>query len=68
MKIREIVETPTVIDGIHESCFRSYQILHYVEYLLSKNTPTIVILDIIDELKSWSSKEDETVECPKGNE
>ena len=57
MKIKDIVEMSTKIDGIHESCFRSYQILAYVEYLLNHDTPTIIVLDIIEELKSWPDRD-----------
>lgn len=57
MSIREIAKLPTVIDGVHESCFRSYHILRYVESLLEQGTPPTVSLQLLRELCAFDSTE-----------
>ena len=45
--IQQIRKTPVIVDNIHESLFRSSQMLNYVKVLLELGTPTEVILEII---------------------
>lgn len=47
--IAAIKKTPTVIKGIHESCFRSYQILRKVEDMLQRKDSIETILEVIYE-------------------
>ena len=35
MKLEEIKKMPTVIDNVHESCYRSYHILRYMKDILT---------------------------------
>ena len=35
MKLEEIKKMPTVIENIHESCYRSYHILRYMKDILT---------------------------------
>lgn len=44
----EIMDYPTTYNNVHESIYRSYNILHYVIWLLQQNTPAPVILSIIE--------------------
>lgn len=55
--IRDILKAQTMIDNIHESCFKSYWILEFAKEMLTKNTPPGIVLLIIDELE----KSDEEV-------
>lgn len=51
MKILEIVELPTTINNVSESCYRSYAILEMTIELLKKETPAEVILSLIQEMR-----------------
>lgn len=52
MQISDILKQPTSIGKNHESLYRSYHILEYVEHLLKENTPPSVILEIIAHLRT----------------
>lgn len=52
LNILDIPENPTVINGVHESLYRSYHILNLVVALLEKNVPPEVVLAIIVELRN----------------
>jgi len=39
---------------VHESLFRSYQILEKVKYLLEKGTAPLVVSELIDEMEEYS--------------
>lgn len=60
MDIFSIVNEPTVVDGIHESLFRSYHILNAVEWLLENNTQPEVVLAIMRGLRNAPHVERET--------
>jgi hypothetical protein len=51
-KLLDIMQMPTVIDKIHESPFRSWHILNYVETLLERDTPPDVVLEIVRSLRT----------------
>jgi hypothetical protein len=57
-KITEIAKYPTVISKVHESVYRSYQILLLVERLLLDGTPPEVVSQIISELRTLPSVEE----------
>ena len=48
---------PTVINGMHESLYRSYFILNIVEELLKHNTPALVVLNMLSEMRMVDGKE-----------
>lgn len=50
MDILKIVEMPTTIGSVHESCYRSYHILEKVLTLLEMGTPGDVVLLIAAEM------------------
>ena len=59
MKMLDICDMPQTIDhnkvdarGIHESVFRSTQILHKTIEWLEKGVPSDVILSLIDEMQN----------------
>ena len=47
-QIEQIRKCPVIIDNRHESLYRASHMLHYVKVLLSQDTPTHVILEIIE--------------------
>jgi len=51
-RLREIIERPTVVDGNHESLYRNYAILDYVEWLLSNDVHSLMILRIVQDLRA----------------
>lgn len=57
MKILEIVALPTVVDGNHESVYRSYHILSKVKSYLSEGVPYNIIAELIEEMENekWLS-------------
>jgi hypothetical protein len=69
MKITNIKQFPTSLstelikerlnncNGFHESLLRSFQTLQKVKELLELNTPTSVILEIIEEIESPNQAE-----------
>lgn len=59
MKMLEVRTMPTVYDftdskavRVHESCFRSFQILGKVKELLGQGTPGSVVLELIELMES----------------
>ena len=57
MKVSDIAKCPTVQDNVHESMYRSFQILDKVKYWLREGMPTKLVLELIDEMEG----KDETV-------
>jgi len=55
MKIHEIMEMPTEIDGVHESVYRAYNILDYVKMLLSHETQGHVVYELIKHMENGIS-------------
>jgi len=49
--IKEIKRFPTTFERVHESVFRSYQILEKVKELLEKNTAPDIILELVKEME-----------------
>jgi hypothetical protein len=67
MKIHQIQRMPQSSDeltrshlgevrNIHESCFRSYQILEKVKELIEHGTPSAVIKELIEEMEFKSDQ------------
>ena len=52
MKWRDIAKLPTVDSKIHESIFRSYNILDKVKHYLEQGCPAKLILELIKETES----------------
>lgn len=50
--LAHIREMPTVVNEVHESVYRSWHILHYVEWLLERETPNDVILALIRDMEA----------------
>lgn len=51
MKIEDIQSMPTNMQNIHESCFRSYQILEKVIEMLNRGDSKETILELIQLMK-----------------
>jgi len=51
-KITSVAKYPTAINKVHESVYRSYQILLLVERMLLDGAPPEVIINIISELRT----------------
>lgn len=49
--ILDVMAKPTSIENIHESCFRSWTILEYVDRLLAEGVPAASVRSIIAELR-----------------
>lgn len=61
--LQDIQNAPTVIDNVHESCYRAFMILRYVEHLLEENTPPQIALELLRELHyGVHAKEDRRTE------
>ena len=72
--IYNIKRTPTVINGVHESVYQSFNLLEYVKLMLERGDSKETILDIIQHiettheetgwdkaLESFGSKDNNTV-------
>lgn len=44
----KIQSCPTVVNGVHESCFRSYMVLNYVKQLLENGNSAKAIEDFLE--------------------
>jgi hypothetical protein len=53
MTIQALMRMPTTIDNIHESVYRSYNTLRYVEHLLEAGTPAPIILELLREINDF---------------
>jgi len=51
MTLSEIKEQPTLIDNIHESCFRAYHILEQVLTMVERGDTKETIFDVVQLLK-----------------
>ena len=51
MRIADIKDNPTVYKDVHESIYRSYQILEYVKEMLLRGDSSETILDIIEQIE-----------------
>ena len=51
--IIEIMNTPTSVDKIHQSVYRSHRILDFVKELLDKGTPSDVVRTLISALEAF---------------
>lgn len=52
MNLKEIQEMPTVIENIHESCFRSYQILYHILTMVERGDSKQTIMEMHQLLNS----------------
>lgn len=51
--LKEITELPTVIDMVHQSCYRSWGILEYTKWMLEQGAPPAVVLQVIKDLEEF---------------
>ena len=51
MRIADIKDNHTVYKDVHESIYRSYQILEYVKEMLARGDSSKTILDIIQHIE-----------------
>jgi len=56
MKWKEIAKLPTTESGLHESIFRSYQILDKVKEYMARGVPYDVIYELIEEIEDDKDK------------
>ena len=59
MRIADIKDNHTVYKDVHESIYRSYQILEYVKEMLARGDSSKTILDIIQHIEKtdkWEQK------------
>ena len=56
--IGKLGDWPTVINKVHESCYRSYRVLDIVERLIEDGAPATTIKKIIGEYRDLPGKED----------
>jgi hypothetical protein len=52
MTIREIMKKPTIVDNVHESIYRSYDLLEKVKTMLIRGDNQKTILEIIEHIES----------------
>ena len=50
-ELREIQIIPTVIDKVHESCFRSYHILNHVLKMVERGDSKETIFEVVELLR-----------------
>ena len=62
--IAEIIEMPTVVNGVHESVFRSYHTLAFVERLLDDGAGVDVVRNIISEFRHLDKLKRPTCAAP----
>ena len=56
-KWREIVNEPTVIDGVHESIYRCRAILDKAMNYLKRGMPGELVVEIVEEMQEFESIE-----------
>jgi len=56
--LKRIIESPTTIDRVHESGFKSTCILEFAKYLLVHDTSAQVVLELIRELEKFEGGSD----------
>jgi hypothetical protein len=56
MDLHKVAEMPTVIQNIHESCYRSYAVVHWMQDMLDKGVPGPVVADLSRELVQQANK------------
>ena len=54
--IKTLLEMPTVVNNVHESVYRAYHILRFVEWLLENGTPADVTIALMREAKRLPNK------------
>lgn len=55
------LDYPTVVNNIHESVYRSWQMLELIERLLETETDRKIILSLIRELRGYKGRREELV-------
>lgn len=50
------IEFPTIINNVHESCFRSYQILEKVKIMLNRDDSKETIMETIEMMETKNAK------------
>ena len=58
MDIKEIIKMPKVMNNVHESSYRTWGILEYVEQMVSRGDSKETILEIIKFMKYYPEKSD----------
>ena len=57
LRLSQIAHASTVHNNVHESVFRSYQVLALVRELLEKGTPGDVVLGLLGEIDRMQPRE-----------
>jgi hypothetical protein len=52
-KLKGIQKTPTILENIHESCFRSYHILEHVLKMIEREDSKETIFEIVEFLNCY---------------
>ena len=50
MTLQQLRDMPTVIGNVHESCYRSFCLVRYIEHLLEAETPPLIVLELLREI------------------
>lgn len=66
MTLNEIQNQPTILEQIHESCFRSYHILDKVLEMIQRGDSTYTIFEVVKFLKEYPVETE--FACKKCNE
>lgn len=51
--IQELMRCATCVGTVHESCFRAYHTLRFVEHLLERGTPSDVVLELLRDINTF---------------
>lgn len=54
LKLKKIQSMPTIIEGIHESCFRSFHILERVLTMVERDDSKETIFEVVEFLQEDS--------------
>lgn len=59
INLQQLTAAPTVINRVHESLYRSAQLLRVVKELLAAGTPPAVVLALIEGVEAFPPKAEE---------
>lgn len=55
--ILSLPDTPTVINGIHESNYRCWNVLRLAKDMLKTGVPAMIVIGFIEDVKTIDSKD-----------